>query len=85
MKRKYDENKCVASLARNHKVRLVMAKHIQLPKENTIGIHSWGMIDYLVNYCGYVYTYYDNTRNTSAPIKKNRHKKSNKYQIDEEA
>lgn len=83
MKRKYDEKKCVASLCRNHKVKLETITHLLIPKENTIGIHSWGMIDYLVNYCGYVYTYYDNTRAVDAPAKKNRHKKTNKYQYEE--
>lgn len=92
-KSKYDENKCLNSLARNHKVKVatnydghgIMLKCLEIPKENNIGIHSWGMIDFLVNYCGYHYRFYDNTKQVSVATKKNKHKKSNKYQEYEEA
>ena len=28
--------------------------HIIIPKNAVIGIHTWGRIDFLVHYCGYV-------------------------------
>ena len=56
---KHDENKDVRLLSRIVKVNTVN-KTIKAPKGTLIGIRSWGRIDYLTNYCGYVFIY-DNT------------------------
>ena len=30
------------------------SSHIMIPTNTVIGIHMWGRIDFLVNYCGYI-------------------------------
>lgn len=49
MAKKHDERKCLISLS---KVCKINGNHIGGNPAN-IGIHRWGMIDYLVHYCGY--------------------------------
>lgn len=56
---KHDENKDVRLVSRIAKVNTVN-KTIKAPKGTLIGIRSWGRIDYLTNYCGYVFIW-DNT------------------------
>lgn len=87
MSKHYDENKCVASLARNHKVNVTYDmgfKVLEIPKDNTIGIHSWGMIDFLTNYCGYRARYKVTSGTKVTIAKAKRHKKQNKQQYGEE-
>lgn len=47
---KYDENKALRSVS---KVAHVEGNHIILKSDAIVGIHMWGKLDYLVNYCGY--------------------------------
>ena len=49
--KKHDENKCVRAI---YKIARVNGKIIEIAKNAIIGIHTWGKIDYLVKYCGYV-------------------------------
>lgn len=53
-KSRYDEGKVLRQLDRKS-VRIDYAlKVIEVAKEaNDIGIHSWGKLDYLQNYCGW--------------------------------
>jgi|GEM_PF-4040313 len=51
MAKKHDERKCLISLS---KVCRISGNHISGNPAN-IGIHRWGMIDYLTKYCGYVF------------------------------
>lgn len=53
-KSRYDEGKVLRQLDRKS-VRINYArKIIEVAKEaNDIGIHSWGKLDYLQNYCGW--------------------------------
>ena len=48
--KEYDENKVLRSIAR---VAHVEDNHIILKSDAVIGIHTWGKLDYLVNYKGY--------------------------------
>uniref|UniRef100_A0AAU8MGS4 HNH endonuclease n=1 Tax=Geladintestivirus 3 TaxID=3233135 RepID=A0AAU8MGS4_9CAUD len=50
--KKHDERKCLISLS---KVCKINGNHIAGNPAN-IGIHRWGMIDYLTKYCGYTFT-----------------------------
>ena len=47
---KYDENKVLRSVAR---VGSIHGNHIILKADAVVGIHMWGKLDYLTNYCGY--------------------------------
>ena len=52
MAKRHDENKCLRSFNRIGRVD-IYDKTLQAPKNAVIGIHLWGKIDYLVNYCGW--------------------------------
>ena len=56
---KHDENRDIRSVSRIAKVNSI-DKSIQAPKTAVIGIHMWGKIDYLTNYCGYHF-YWNNS------------------------
>lgn len=71
---KHDENKDVRLLSRIVKVNTIN-KTIKAPKGTLIGIRSWGRIDYLTHYQGYVFIW-DNT--ASAGISSNDTENSSK-------
>lgn len=51
MAKKHDERKdlkCVSRIAK------IDGNHIIIPINAVIGIHTWGRIDFLVHYCGYI-------------------------------
>ena len=49
--KKHDEKKDLKCVSR---VAEINGNHIIIPKNAVIGIHTWGRIDFLVHYCGYV-------------------------------
>ena len=49
--KKHDEKKDLKYVS---KVAEINGNHIIIPTNTVIGIHMWGRIDFLVNYCGYV-------------------------------
>lgn len=51
--KKYDERKVTAMLNRINGVN-VAGKTITINPSATVGIHQWGKIDYLCNYCDYI-------------------------------
>ena len=51
MAKKHDEKKDLKCVSR---VAEINGNHIIIPTNSVIGIHTWGRIDFLVNYCGYV-------------------------------
>ena len=53
MAKRHDERKCLRSLS---KVCRIESNHIIANVDAVIGIHRWGMIDYLVGYCGYFFS-----------------------------
>lgn len=58
MAKKHDERKdlkCVSRIAK------IDGNRIVIPINAIIGIRTWGRIDFLVNYCGYVITRGSNT------------------------
>ena len=58
MAKKHDERKdlkCVSRIAK------IDGNHITIPINAIIGIRTWGRIDFLVNYCGYVLSRGSNT------------------------
>lgn len=58
MAKKHDERKdlkCVSRIAK------IDGNRIVIPINAVIGIRTWGRIDFLVNYCGYVITRGSNT------------------------
>ena len=54
MNKKHDENKDLRLISRIAKIDY-STKTIEAPKSTVIGIRSWGRIDFLTNYCGYVF------------------------------
>lgn len=62
MPKRHDERKCLRSLS---KVCRIDGNHI-IGNANSIGIHRWGMIDYLTHYCGYVISLTEKAINPSA-------------------
>lgn len=60
-RKNYDEVSIINSLLRNKKTVKIdrKAKVISIPSENIeLGNGSWGKLDFLKNYCGYVITHY---------------------------
>lgn len=51
MAKKHDERKDLKCVS---KVAEINGNHIIIPTNSFIGIHMWGRIDFLVNYCGYI-------------------------------
>ena len=51
MAKKHDEKKDLKCVSR---VAEINGNHIIIPVNAVIGIHTWGRIDFLVHYCGYV-------------------------------
>lgn len=51
MAKKHDERKDLKCVSRIAKIN---GNHIIIPTNTVIGIHTWGRIDFLVHYCGYV-------------------------------
>ena len=49
--KKHDEKKDLKCVS---KVAEINGNHIIIPTNTVIGIHTWGRIDFLVHYCGYV-------------------------------
>ncbi len=54
MNKKHDENKDLRLISRVAKVDY-SNKTIQAPKSAIIGIRSWGRIDFLTRYCGWLF------------------------------
>ena len=59
---KHDENKDVRLVSRITKVNTVN-KTIKASKDALIGIRTWGRIDFLTNFCGYIFVW-DNSAGT---------------------
>lgn len=51
MAKKHDEKKDLKCVS---KVAEINGNHIIIPTDAIIGIHTWGRIDFLVHYCGYI-------------------------------
>lgn len=57
--KKHDENKDLRLFSRIGKVN-IGDKTLRASKSTIIGIHMWGRIDFLINYCGWHFIW-DNT------------------------
>ena len=51
MAKKHDERKDLKCVS---KVAEINGNSIIIPTDAIIGIHTWGRIDFLVHYCGYI-------------------------------
>ena len=51
MVKKHDERKDLKCVS---KVAEINGNRIIIPTDAVIGIHTWGRIDFLVHYCGYI-------------------------------
>ena len=51
MAKKHDERKDLKCVS---KVAEINGNRIVVPTDAIIGIHTWGRIDFLVHYCGYI-------------------------------
>ena len=51
MAKKHDEKKDLKCVSR---VAEINGNHIIIPTNSVIGIHTWGRIDFLIHYCGYI-------------------------------
>lgn len=51
MAKKHDERKDLKCVS---KVAEINGNRIIVPTDAIIGIHTWGRIDFLVHYCGYI-------------------------------
>lgn len=56
MAKKHDENKDIRFVSRIAKIDY-SNKTIQTSKTTPIGIRTWGRIDFLVNHCGWFFSY----------------------------
>lgn len=54
MAKKHDERKDIKCVSRIAKID---GNSIIIPINAVIGIHTWGRIDFLVHYCGYILNY----------------------------
>lgn len=50
MAKKHDERKDLKSVSR---IARIDGNSIVIGDKSAVGIHTWGKIDFLVNYCGY--------------------------------
>ena len=50
MAKKHDERKDLMSVSR---IARINGNHIIIGDKSAVGIHTWGKIDFLINYCGY--------------------------------
>lgn len=50
MAKKHDERKDLMSVSR---IARINGNRIIIGDKSAVGIHTWGKIDFLVNYCGY--------------------------------
>lgn len=51
MTKKHDERKDLKCVS---KVAEINGNRIIIPTDAVIGIHTWGRIDFLIHYCGYI-------------------------------
>ena len=51
MAKKHDERKDLKCVS---KVAGINGNRIIIPTDAVIGIHTWGRIDFLIHYCGYI-------------------------------
>lgn len=51
MAKKHDERKDLKCVS---KVAGINGNHIIISTDAVIGIHTWGRIDFLIHYCGYI-------------------------------
>lgn len=51
MAKKHDEKKDLTCVS---KVAEINGNRIIIPTDAVIGIHTWGRIDFLIHYCGYI-------------------------------
>lgn len=51
MAKKHDERKDLKCVS---KVTEINGNRIIVPTDDVIGIHTWGRIDFLIHYCGYI-------------------------------
>ena len=51
MAKKHDEKKDLKCVS---KVAEINGNRIIIPTDAIIGIHTWGRIDFLIHYCGYI-------------------------------
>ena len=51
MAKKHDEKKYLKCVSR---VAEINGNRIIIPTDAVIGIHTWGRIDFLIHYCGYI-------------------------------
>lgn len=51
MAKKHDEKKDLKCVS---KVAEINGNRIVIPTDAVIGIHTWGRIDFLIHYCGYI-------------------------------
>lgn len=59
MKRKYDEASVIRALNKKQSIKVdTVNKVVEIQKNATdVGNGSWGKIDYLCHYCGYIYVF----------------------------
>lgn len=82
MSKKHDENKDIRLISRIAKVDY-SNKTIQTSRTTPIGIRTWGRIDFLVNHCGWFFSYNNdvimrtvaNNSNYDATVKRKREAK----------
>jgi len=59
MKQKHDESKVLAQLKREWNAEIDFRKKIvRTPKDAPLSIHICGKIDFLTNYCGWIWSTY---------------------------
>ena len=59
MAKKHDERKDLRSVSR---IARIDGNHIIVGDKSIVGIHTWGKIDFLVHYCGYILNHGKNVK-----------------------
>lgn len=80
MAKKHDEGKVLAQLKREWDAEIdYLHKVVRTPKDAPLSIHICGKIDFLVHYCGWIWTTYVVKKKKKFGQKVSKTKKTNKY------
>ena len=83
-RKKHDEKTVLELLRRNGVVNVDFSnKLLTALKGSTIGIHTWGKIDYLTHYNGWFFRYNGSVSNLNSTNKPSKRKKKSVLEIEE--
>jgi len=75
----YDEATIIREMKRRSGINITSKNEICISVNSNIGIHTWGKIDYLLNYCGYT-IHKSEIKDNSAPIDEKEEKVAKRFE-----